>query len=188
VSRKLGSEKWNRPIYVAISGLSLLGVMGLWQNTGVLIWVFPEFLGLGLLPFGFHLFSLLYLSILLVALRVLSRLDLGVFAGFTQDARNENQTSGAESSSSTALASGAFSWVRHPIYSLTLLAFFLTPLMSLDRILITVVTLIYLLGWGIPLEEKKLIQEFGESYRKYQKQVPALIPSIQRLKAALSRR
>ena len=34
-----------------------------------------------------------------------------------------------------------------------------------------------------PGEEKKLIEEFGEAYKKYQKDVPMLLPNIKKRKS-----
>jgi methanethiol S-methyltransferase len=53
--------------------------------------------------------------------------------------------------------------------------FLLLPYLSLliANSIITVYTLI-----GIGLEEKKLVNEFGESYSNYQASVPKLIPFL----------
>lgn len=56
--------------------------------------------------------------------------------------------------------------IRHPIYTFTLLGMLATPLMTYDRLLLTVSVCLYLL-WGVPVEEKKLIAQFGPAYSKY---------------------
>jgi len=74
---------------------------------------------------------------------------------------------------------GVHRYVRHPLYLGTFAfiwgLFLLLPYLSLliANIIITVYTLI-----GIRLEEKKLMVEFGESYRKYRSIVPKLFPSF----------
>lgn len=74
--------------------------------------------------------------------------------------------------------SGLHAYVRHPIYSGLILIFvgylFVQPLMSS---LVHLIMLIAYLPVGIYLEEKKLIEKFGQSYLDYKKRVPALIPS-----------
>ena len=72
---------------------------------------------------------------------------------------------------------GLHAYVRHPLFSGTLLfvwsLFFIFPLLSnlLACIILTVYTLI-----GLVFEEKKLIEEFGDSYKTYSKTTPRLIP------------
>lgn len=69
--------------------------------------------------------------------------------------------------------------VRHPLYSGTFLFIWglllVFPVLSLliANIIITGYTLI-----GIRFEEKKLVQEFGESYIGYRKKVPMIIPDF----------
>ncbi len=74
---------------------------------------------------------------------------------------------------------GMHAYVRHPLYSGTILVvwalFLYQPYLHtlISASCITVYTVI-----GIRFEEKKLIKEYGEAYRVYQKQIPALIPFI----------
>ncbi len=71
--------------------------------------------------------------------------------------------------------------MRHPIYSGIILAAFgwLLLSFSLSTMLVVGITLLYL-PVGIHLEERKLIAVFGEEYRRYRKEVPALIPKLGR--------
>jgi protein-S-isoprenylcysteine O-methyltransferase Ste14 len=72
---------------------------------------------------------------------------------------------------------GMLSIVRHPLYSGSILAilgyFIFAPTITN---LITAFCLILYFIVGLYFEEKKLIREFGDQYRSYQKQVPALFP------------
>ncbi|MEO6220296.1 MAG: isoprenylcysteine carboxylmethyltransferase family protein [Ginsengibacter sp.] len=72
---------------------------------------------------------------------------------------------------------GIHQYLRHPLYLGTLLftwgIFFIFPL--LNNFIAVAVLSIYIFI-GIKLEEKKLVQEFGESYKAYQVQVPMIIP------------
>jgi len=75
--------------------------------------------------------------------------------------------------------SGILNYVRHPIYSGTILitvGFFLfTPTTSS---LISTICIFAYLPVGIYLEEKKLIIQFGEQYLLYKKEVPTIIPTL----------
>jgi len=74
---------------------------------------------------------------------------------------------------------GVHKYVRHPLYLGTFVFIWgLLLLMPLASLLIsnTIITIYTLIGIG--LEERKLLTEFGESYSKYRKTVPMLIPSF----------
>lgn len=72
---------------------------------------------------------------------------------------------------------GILKYVRHPLYTGTILitlGFFLF-IPNLPTLISCGCVLLYL-PIGIWLEERKLVQQFGDAYRDYQKRVPALIP------------
>jgi methanethiol S-methyltransferase len=65
--------------------------------------------------------------------------------------------------------------VRHPLYVGLLLSFWSVPVMTAGRFLFAVGFSAYILI-GIAFEERDLVQQFGERYRAYRKQVGMLIP------------
>ncbi len=74
---------------------------------------------------------------------------------------------------------GIHNYVRHPLYSGTLLfvwgLFFIYPYLNN---LICVVLLTLYVWIGVKFEEKKLVQVFGQQYKDYSYAVPRFIPKI----------
>ena len=72
-------------------------------------------------------------------------------------------------------ASGAYLWVRHPLYFFSLLLIWSCPDLHVDRFIFNFLWTLWIIV-GTLLEEKDLVSDLGDDYRKYQKNIPMLIP------------
>jgi protein-S-isoprenylcysteine O-methyltransferase Ste14 len=107
-------------------------------------------------------------SILFLFIAVLQT-DILSFAGLRQLFEEEK--------TGQLIISGLYRYVRHPLYTFSLLILWLSPNMSLNSFIVYTALTIYVLI-GIIFEERKLIREFGQEYETYRDATPMLIPGL----------
>lgn len=117
----------------------------------------------------FHLIQ--FVSLVLLA-RCARQTGIGDFLGLKQIRRVAGDR--------LLVTSGCYARVRHPLYSLSLVFLALNPVMTLKWAILTAFATAYFLV-GAQIEERRLRAEFGDSYRRYQEQVPMFIPRKQML-------
>lgn len=70
---------------------------------------------------------------------------------------------------------GCYAVVRHPLYLLGILFLLLNPVLTTRWLVLTLTAVPYLIV-GALLEERRMLQFWGEDYRRYQLQVPFIVP------------
>lgn len=163
---KVAPIQAHRTLYLFITALTLGSVMGLWQNTGIVLWSIPLPRWTGLITF----WSFITLSFILLA-----QFNPLSFIGLNQLYSSKKPTS--EVTPTQLSTHGLRHWIRHPVYTCLILALSITPLMTLDRMTLVVSTCAYL-AFAIPVEERKLIAIFGNDYIRYKKNTGTLFPKL----------
>lgn len=116
-------------------------------------------------PWSYLMFAGQAVSLLLLFAAVLQT-DVLAFVGLRQLFEVEK---------SKLVISGLYRFVRHPLYTFSLLILWLSSSMTVNTFVVYMALTIYILI-GAVFEERKLQREFGQEYTNYKSATPMLIP------------
>ena len=150
--------------YNIFSAITILPVLGL------LILLPDQFLYRIPTPWLYLTLALQALAALLALLGVLQTGALE-FIGLAQLIRKQPPAP------SRLTTHGIYRYVRHPLYTANLIILWLTPEMTLNRLILWTIFSLYFVV-GAAFEERKLLREFGQQYADYKAKTPMLIPRL----------
>ncbi len=171
VRRRFGERAfagWYRLIYNVLALISFVPVLYfLWTGFPQrVLWTIPA-------PLRYVTIMVQLLALLGLALSLLQT-DVWAFVGVRQVVRFMQGAPDPELPA-TLVQSGPYAWVRHPLYTFSLVFLWLNPVMTLSSLVLNLFALAYF--WiGSIYEERRLVREFGDVYRSYQARVPRLVP------------
>ncbi len=157
-------RRYHRAVYCIASGVALTGLVVLWQPSGTHLLALR-----GPLRWAAHAGALLAISVFIWGALVLRDLDLFGLAPI------KAHLGGTMETASPFVVRGPYRWVRHPWYSAAIVLFWSYPDLTADRLLFDALWTAWVCV-GTWLEEKDLLDTFGDVYGEYRRRVPMLIP------------
>ena len=134
-----------------------------------LMWKLPDRVLYSIpVPWSFALLGAQAVAIAMAAVTLLQTNTLH-FAGLAQIL--------GRAESDSLVTTGFYGVVRHPLYLFGLILLWLSPHMSLNQLVLSIVLTAYLFV-GATLEERRLVREFGNAYLEYRKKTPMIFPRL----------
>jgi len=169
-------EPVERSTYVLVSSLAMGALFVLWSPIGGVMWEAQGPARVAVLVlYGFGWVLLLYSTFLI------DHFDL---FGLRQVWR---RLKGDAYVPPKFYTPSLYKLVRHPLYVGWLVIFWATPTMTVAHLVFAVMTTAYILI-AIQLEERDLIDAFGETYVAYRRRTPMLVPRLTRPRALATSR
>jgi protein-S-isoprenylcysteine O-methyltransferase Ste14 len=156
-------EVYNGAIYSITSGIFLFLVVIFWQRTSVL-----------LAAEGITRVLLRVMFILPIAGFIWGNKALGFFDPSGIKAILDYQK-GRKPRPVVFTVKGPYRWVRHPLYLFMIVMIWSCPNLTKDRLLFNILWSAWIF-FGTMLEERDLVEQFGDAYLDYQQKVPMLFP------------
>ena len=165
-----------RSTYVLLASLALILLFWQWRPIPAIVWQVPN----AEIAWALQALSFAGWLIVLVSTFLINHFEL---FGLHQVVIN---LAGKTMPKPRFKAPGFYKALRHPIYFGFIVAFWATPVMTAGHLLFAAVTTAYILV-GIVLEERDLIDLFGDEYRRYRQRVSMLIPFWRKQESARDR-
>jgi protein-S-isoprenylcysteine O-methyltransferase Ste14 len=160
---RVAPPEWHGALYAIAAGIVLLTLVLFWQDSGPALDPPPT------VVWFLRAAGLASLGGIVWALRALPSLDPFGIGPIVHRQR------GTEPRPQRVTVRGPYRWVRHPMYSFALVLIWSYPYLTADRLLFNLLWTTWV--WvGTVLEERDLVDAFGDAYRQYQRSVPMLIP------------
>lgn len=168
MARKSFKQKWVRVIpehleratFVLLAGISMALLLWYWQPLPGVIWsVGNEYVRLALLSLAF-----VGIAYVLATTLIANHFELlGIRQAWLY-------ATGKPYTPLEFKKHWVYKYSRHPMMLGLLVVFWATPDMSVSRLVLAILLTVYLFI-GIQFEERALVQEFGDKYREYKKEV-----------------
>ena len=154
-----------RSTYVLLSSLALMLLFELWQPIGGVVWNVEQSV---LRTVLYGLFGMGFLLVL-ISTFLINHFDLFGLRQVYLYLR------GKEYVPVRFRTPSLYRHVRHPLYLGWLFAFWATPAMTIAHLVFAIATTAYIF-MAIQLEEKDLIDTYGNEYKRYRESVPMIVP------------
>ena len=154
-----------RSTYVLLASLALILLFWQWRPIPTVVWqVSDPQIALAMMHVSFFGWLLVLLSTFMI-----NHFEL---FGLHQVANN---LAGRDMPAVRFKTPALYKLVRHPVYLGFIIAFWAAPVMTMGHLLFASVTTAYIFV-GIFLEERDLVDLFGDNYRRYRARVAMLVP------------
>jgi len=151
--------------YAAASGACLLMLVGFWQPVARAIWQPPD-------PIRWVMTGI-FLAAGIGAWW--GSRSLGEFDALGITPAMQVFRQGPSAGTLAFTVRGPYRWVRHPLYLFSMVIIWTGPVFTWDRLLHNTLWTIWIVV-GATMEERDLVECFGDAYRSYRQRVPMLLP------------